>query len=144
MKRKIMSALLAFAFSLAIAASCPIKTTASPGEFLHIVRCTCYCEPGLTYSGSYTYEGIIAGRKEDLGKVAALYAITEDGGIGEFIGYFEFKDTGAGMDTDGDGKGDTIKNGKSVDVYRNTLDEAKDWVKKYGDYVIIKIIEAEG
>ena len=48
------------------------------------------------------------------------------------------------MDTDGDGKGDTIKNGKSVDVYRNTLKEAKDWVKKYGDYVIIKIIEAEG
>lgn len=144
MKRKIMSALLAFAFSFAIAASVPIKTTASPGEFLHIIRCTCYCEPGLTYSGSYTYEGIIAGRKEDLGKVAALYAITEDGGIGDFIGYFEFKDTGAGMDTDGDGKGDSIIRGKSVDVYKDSLEEAKAWIKKYGDYVIIKIIEAEG
>ena len=144
MKRKIMSALLAFAFSLAIAASSPIKTTASPGEFLHIVRCTCYCEPGLTYSGSYTYEGIIAGRKEDLGKVAALYAITEDGGIGDFIGYFEFKDTGAGMDTDGDGKGDSIIRGKSVDVYKDTLDEAKAWIRKYGDYVLIKIIDCEG
>lgn len=144
MKRKILSGLCGLLFSLAIVITKPIETTASPGEFLKIVRCTCYVEPGITRSGQHTREGIISGRKEDLGKVAALYAITEDGGIGDFIGYFEFCDTGAGMDTDGDGKGDSIIRGKSVDVFKDTMQEAKDWIKKYGDYVLIKIIDAEG
>ena len=60
------------------------------------------------------------------------------------IGIYEFKDTGSGMDTDGDGKGDTIKNGKSIDVYRNTLSRCYDWIKEYGDYVYLEIIDAEG
>ena len=53
-------------------------------------------------------------------------------------------DTGAGMDTDGDGKGDSIKKGKSIDVFRNNLADAKEWIRTYGDYVYVKIIEAEG
>ena len=88
--------------------------------------------------------GVIAGRKEDLGKVAALYAVAEDGSVGEFIGYFDFYDTGAGIDTDGDGRGDSIKKGKSVDVFRETMTDAKKWIKTYGDYVYIQYIEAEG
>ena len=64
--------------------------------------------------------------------------------IGDFIGYFDFYDTGSGIDTDGDGKGDSIKKGKSVDVYKNDMSEAKEWIRTYGDYVYIKIIEAEG
>lgn len=108
------------------------------------IRCTCYVEPGATISGHMTHEGVIAGRKEDLGKVAALYAIADDGSVGEFIGYFDFYDTGAGIDTDGDGRGDSIKKGKSVDVFREDMDDAKAWIKAYGDYVFIKIIEAEG
>ena len=108
------------------------------------IRCTCYCEPGITASGAHTKVGIIAGRKDDLGKVAAIYSIAEDGSIGEFLGYYEFKDTGAGMDSDGDGVGDTIRTGKSVDVFQNTLQDAKAWVKEYGDYVYIVIIDAQG
>lgn len=88
--------------------------------------------------------GVIAGRKEDLGKVAALYAVAEDGSVGEFIGYFDFYDTGAGIDTDGDGRGDSIKKGKSVDVFRETMTDANKWIKTYGDYVYIQYIEAEG
>ena len=88
--------------------------------------------------------GVIAGRKEDLGKVAALYAIAEDGSIGEFLGYYDFYDTGAGMDSDGDGIGDTIRTGKSVDVFQPSMDSAVNWIKKYGDYVYIVIIEAQG
>ena len=114
------------------------------GNDLKKIRCTCYIHEGTTASGHYTHEGIIAGRKEDIGKVAALYAINEDGSIGEFIGYFDFYDTGAGMDTDGDGIGDTIKTGKSVDIFKDSMDRAKAHIKKYGDYVFIKIIEAEG
>lgn len=134
-----------FAATLAavVVANSPIRCTAADSE-LREIRCTCYVEPGVTKSGHYTHEGVIAGRKEDLGKVAALYAVAEDGSIGEFIGYFDFYDTGAGIDTDGDGKGDSIKKGKSVDVFRDDMKAAKKWIKTYGDYVYMQIIDAEG
>lgn len=48
------------------------------------------------------------------------------------------------MDTDGDGKGDSIKNGQSIDVWINSLSEAYAWRDKYGDYVYMKIIKAKG
>ena len=108
------------------------------------MRCTCYIDRGTTASGAQTRDGIIAGRREWLGYVACIYAIKEDGSIGDFIGYYEFKDTGAGIDTDGDGRGDSIKNGLSVDVWRSSMSEARNWVKTYGDYVYIKIIKGVG
>ena len=111
---------------------------------LRRIRATCYCEPGITYSGHYTHEGIVAGRNIDIGDVAAIYAVAEDGGVGEFIGYFEVLDCGAGFDTDGDGKGDSTIKGKTIDVFRNNIDGVKSWIKRYGDYVYIKLIEAEG
>lgn len=139
MNKVIFAAILA----AVVAANSPIKCTAADSE-LREIRCTCYVEPGVTKSGHYTHEGVIAGRKEDLGKVAALYAVAEDGSIGEFIGYFDFYDTGSGIDTDGDGKGDSIKKGKSVDVFRDDMKAAKKWIKTYGDYVYMQIIDAEG
>ena len=108
------------------------------------IRCSCYCEHGKTATGIRTRYGIAAGKKEWLGYVAELNAINPDGSVGEFIGFFEFCDTGAGMDTDGDGKGDSIKNGQSIDVWINSLDAAYRWRDKYGDYVYIKIIKARG
>lgn len=109
-----------------------------------VIRCTCYCEHGKTVTGAVTDYGIISGKKEWLGCVAELHRINEDGSIGQFIGFFEFKDTGAGMDSDGDGYGDTIKNGKSVDVWVDSLDEAYMWRDAYGDYVYMKIIKGKG
>ena len=70
--------------------------------------------------------------------------MNEDGSVGEFIGFFEFQDTGAGMDSDGDGIGDTIRNGQSIDVWINSLPEAYAWRDRYGDYVYIKIFKAKG
>lgn len=140
MKKATIAAMTAM---MAVLSLNPIRTSATASE-LKKIRCTCYCESGITYSGHFTHEGIIAGRKEDIGEVAALYAITPDGGLGEFIGYFDFYDIGAGIDTDGDGIGDSITKGKSVDVFKNNLAEVKDFIKTYGDYVYIKIIEAEG
>lgn len=130
---------------LVIALICPTakNVKANEGEILKI-RCTCYCEHGITASGHYTRSGILAGKKEWIGKTAALCKIDDDGELGEFIGYFEFLDTGAGIDTDGDGIGDSIKTGKSVDVYRDSLGDAKTWISKYGDYVYIKIIDSAG
>lgn len=108
------------------------------------IRCSCYIEHGNTATGCYTRKEIAAGRVEDFYKVAAIYSIAEDGSIGDFLGYYEFRDTGAGMDSDGDGIGDTIRTGKSIDVWQPSMDSAKAWIRKYGDYVYIMIIDAKG
>ena len=108
------------------------------------VRCTCYIEHGITASGIQTRNGIIAGRKEWLGMAAVLYEIKEDGTLGDFIGYYEFCDTGAGIDTDGDGNGDTIRTGNSVDVWQPSMESARAWVKEHGDYVYMQIVPAVG
>lgn len=127
--------------TLTILTSVNIKANASG---LQKIRCTCYCDSGITASGHKTRDGIIAGRRKDIGKVAAIYRCDSAGMIGEFIGYYEFLDTGAGIDTDGDEKGDSIKKGLSIDVYKSTLTEAYDWIMEYGDYVYIEYIDAEG
>ena len=109
-----------------------------------LIRCTCYCEHQGTATLKMPYIGVAAGKKEWLWDMAELNAVNEDGSVGEFIGYYEFRDTGAGMDTDGDGKGDSIKRGMSIDVWVNTLSDAYAWRDKYGDYVYIKLIKAKG
>ena len=108
------------------------------------VRCTCYIEHGITASGIQTRNGIIAGRKEWLGMAAVLYEVKEDGTLGDFIGYYEFCDTGAGIDTDNDGIGDTIETGNSVDVWRPNMESARAWIKEHGDYVYMQIVPAVG
>ena len=108
------------------------------------VRCTCYIEHGITASGIQTRNGIIAGRKEWLGMAAVLYEIKEDGTLGDFIGYYEFCDTGAGIDTDNDGIGDTIESGNSVDVWQPNMKSAIAWTKEHGDYVYMQIVPAVG
>ena len=108
------------------------------------VRCTCYIEHGITASGIQTRNGIIAGRKEWLGMAAVLYEVKEDGTLGDFIGYYEFCDTGAGIDTDNDGIGDTIETGNSVDVWQPNMGSARAWIKEHGDYVYMQIVPAVG
>ncbi|MCQ2088013.1 MAG: hypothetical protein MJZ37_08155 [Bacilli bacterium] len=103
------------------------------------IRCTCYLDTGITASGVYTRQGIIAGKKEWMGCVAILWTID-----GEYIGIYEVLDTGAGIDTDHDGKGDSIKTGNSIDVWMPDMESAKEWVKKYGDYVYFMLYKAEG
>ncbi len=108
------------------------------------MRCTCYLDSGTTASGAQTRVGIAAGKREWLGRVAAIYAVDEEGNIGDFIGYYEILDTGAGIDTDGDGKGDSIRNGESLDVWQPSKEAVANWVNNYGDYVYIKIIDGKG
>ena len=108
------------------------------------VRCTCYIDRGTTASGIQTRNGIIAGRKEWLGMAAVLYEVKEDGTLGDFIGCYEFCDTGAGIDTDGDGNGDTIKTGNSVDVWQPSMTNARAWIREHGDYVYMQIVDGKG
>lgn len=95
------------------------------------VRCTCYLPTGnRTADGTIPYEGIIASNRDHLGDVALVW--TEEG---EWIGYFECRDIGGNS---------RLKNGTAIDVYRDNMDRAKEWVATYGDYVRIIWVEAEG
>lgn len=105
------------------------------------IRCTCYTssEGSITATGKKVREGIVAGKREWLGCVAILYDMDMN-----LIGYYEIEDTGAGIDTNNDGVGDTIKNGRSIDVFRNSLEGCYEWVSQYGDYVYMQVVRAEG
>lgn len=96
-----------------------------------LIRATVYLPTGNpTASGVMPYEGVLAGRKEDIGKAAILYNSDM-----ELIGVFEFCDTGSA-------KG--LKNGTVIDVYRDSVESYREWVATYGDYVYIQYIDAEG
>ena len=116
-----------------------------------ILRCTCYIDDGITASGQEVRPFIIAGKREWLGSVACLNRVNEDGSIGEFIGYYEFCDTGYGRAT-GQGQSrvlkgktlGTIETGETVDVWMPSLDRAYEWVDDKGDYLYVTIIPADG
>lgn len=102
-----------------------------------MIRATCYIAHGdnaRTADGSVPEVGMLAGKREYLGKSAILYEVKEDGTIGDLIGYFEFCDTGGH-------KG--LKNGTRIDVYRDTLSDCYDWIGRYGDYVYLQILDAK-
>ena len=63
---------------------------------------------------------------------------------GEYIGIYEVLDTGAGIDTDGDGKGDSIRKGNSIDVWMADMDSVRSWIDTYGDYVYFQLYRADG
>ena len=98
-----------------------------------------YPEGSITASGCEVREGIVAAKKEWMNALVVLYDMDMN-----FIGYFEVKDTGFGIDWDGDGIG-SIQEGTSIDVFRDDLDRCKEWIEKYGDYCYVQIItDAEG
>ena len=124
-----------------------------PNPFVEPVmfRTTCYCDEGVTASGTQTRLGIIASKPEYLGYVACVNAVNEDGSIGEFIGYYEILDTGYGRETgigeskilEGKSIG-TIEAGETIDFYMPTLHMAEEWVNTYGDYLYIKLVKGVG
>ena len=98
------------------------------------IRCTGYCDYGYTKSGEYVRDGIVAGKLEWLGKTCVIYEVAEDGSCGELIGEYEFLDTGYGIN------GSLVK-GTSIDVWHPSEDAVWDWMKTYGDYVYIQIVD---
>lgn len=96
------------------------------------IRATYYTakEGSVTKSGEHVRKGILAGKDEWLGKAAILYDMELN-----IIGYYEFKDTGSH-------KG--IKDGTRIDVFMESEAEAQEWLRQYGDYVVMQIVEAEG
>ena len=153
MKKRIIAAALIIAFGAAVTLSSITaearRAYIEPMEGNPFVepckiRCTCYCEHGKTATGHDTTYGIVSAKKEWIGYCIEINAINDDGSVGQLVGLFEVQDTGAGMDTDGDGKGDSIKNGQSIDVWVASLKDAYAWRDQYGDYVYIKVFKGKG
>lgn len=139
MKKRILSVLLILIMLLLVilyslpaeaADKCPVRK----------MRVTCYTYPpgSITASGSEVREGIVAAKKDWMDALVVLYDTDMN-----FIGYFEVKDTGFGIDLDGDGIG-SIENGTSIDVFRSSLERCNEWIERYGDYCYVQIIDAEG
>lgn len=99
------------------------------------MRCTVYCDYGTTKSGVITRVGIAAINNKNLGKTAILYRCNTDGSIGDFIGFYEILDTGGHPG---------LKSGTRIDIYCTDQSACDAWIKEYGDYVMLQIIEAEG
>lgn len=140
MKKRILSVLLVLLMLLLlILYSLPAE--ASEKYPVRKMRVTCYTYPegSITASGCEVREGIVAAKKDWMDALVVLYDTDMN-----FIGYFEVKDTGFGIDKDGDGIG-SIQEGTSIDVFRNDLDRCKEWVNTYGDYCYVQVIpDAEG
>ena len=109
-----------------------------------VVNSTAYCNPAgnKTASGKPTIEGItIAGKKEWLGCVAALYEIREDGNVGDFIGYREFTDTGYGRNSTVYPGHGTIETGETVDIYFSDRETCLRWGERR---IYIQIVPGKG
>lgn len=100
-----------------------------------VVECTAYCDEGITASGKPTVEGLtIAGAREWLGCAAVLYEVDEDGSIGDYIGTYQFTDTGWGIDGD-------ILRGETVDIFLESEDECWEWGRHR---VYVQVIDGKG
>ena len=140
MKKRIISVLLVL-LMLLLLILWNLPAEASEKYPVRKMRVTCYTYPegSITASGCEVREGIVAAKKDWMDALVVLYDMDMN-----FIGYFEVKDTGFGIDKNGDGVG-SIQEGTSIDVFRSSLDRCKEWVKTYGDYCYVQIItDAEG
>ena len=93
---------------------------------------TCYLPTGNpTASGVMPRRGIMAGKREWLGKTALIYERDGDK-VGDLIGIFEILDTGTGKDG-------AIKEGRAVDIFCETESDIIPTQK-----IWIQIVDAKG
>lgn len=93
---------------------------------------TCYLPTGRpTASGVMPRRGIMAGKREWLGKTALIYERDGDT-VGDLIGIYEILDTGTGKDG-------AIKDGRAVDIFCETEDGIIPTQK-----IWIQIVDAKG
>lgn len=92
-----------------------------------VMRCTCYLPTGnRCYDGTPTAKGVISSNVEHIGQTAILYTLDD-----ELIGVFECHDIGGNV---------MLRNGTAIDLYRDTMEEARKWIATYGDYVKVRWI----
>lgn len=87
------------------------------------MEATAYCYGEITADGSRVREGICVAKKSWIGLTAMVYLDEEkeDGthGPGEFLGYYEIKDTGGN---------ELIRNGQAIDIYNPSAE----WCREFG------------
>lgn len=128
MKKRIFTVILAFILMI------PTKTNAQELEIYKVIA-TAYSPTGnLTYTETIPRFGVVAGKKEWLGCTMMIWFDDGDGIIKpqNFYGAFSCEDLGGSQ---------AIKNGKVIDIFLNTYDEAIQFGAKN---VIIQIIKTEG
>jgi hypothetical protein len=104
----------------------PAFSTTEEASSATRMRATCYLPTGYsTYDGTIPYEGVISSNKEHVGKTALLW----DENTGEFIGRFECHDIGGNSQ---------LRAGTAIDIYRDNMSNALEWVRIHGDYVLVE------
>lgn len=101
------------------------------------MRVTCYfTNSGVTYSGTKPINGYTIGACKDyLGCVAYIYAMNEDGSMGDFIKMGEILDTGSH---------ERITSGKSLDIFFEKESDCYDWVRTWGDNLYVVLVKGKG
>lgn len=108
-----------------------------------LVEMTYYSYTGSTCAnGKHPRYGVVAYSPEYIGYTAIIYSVSENGTIGEKIGYFEIYDTGYGR-KESNGRG-TIQNGNCIDVFHESDRAGKEFIKKYGNKCYIQIVKGAG
>lgn len=106
------------------------KEVSEPEVTCYKMQATAYCLTGKTASGERTRKGIVASKPEWIGKIMAVYLENEEGKAGEFLGYYEVKDTG----------GKPIRTGKVLDIWMPTYNECIQFGRKN---VVVFLIDGE-
>lgn len=95
------------------------------------VKISCYLPTGnKTYSGQVPYVGGCAVNKEHLGQTAMLFDAEY-----RFLGFWEVNDIGGNR---------LLKQGKAIDIFQETMDDAKAFIRDNGDHGYVIWLEADG
>jgi len=110
------------------------------------VNMTCYTHTGnKTASGVMPYVGGCAFQSKYIGCKVVVYE-NNDGAPGNMIGIFDINDTGYGAPTKninektGEPYG-TIQMGWSIDIFQDSLEDCRAFIKAHGDKCYIRIIK---
>jgi len=113
------------------------KETLLKNDF-RALEMTYYLETGnKCANGKMPRYGICSYNKNYIGQTAIVYSYS-----GQLIGYFEIYDTGYGR-TSTNGKG-TIENEECIDIFMESDQAGKEFIKKYGNECYVKIVNAKG
>ena len=141
----INSILLALVFGIFFG-FCHIKSIACAdgAEIItpRLVEMTYYLPTGNNCANTLPpHEGIVAFAPEYIGDTAIIYE-SDNGKIGDLIGFYEIYDTGFGKYLDGIGS--SIKAGKTIDVFFENDADGKEFIREHGNQVYIQVVKAVG
>lgn len=106
------------------------------------VEMTYYLETGSPCAnGKIPRLGVCAYQSDYVGMTALVYS-DNDGTQGELIGIYEIYYTGYGR-KESNGKG-TIQNGNTIDIFMDSSEHGKEFIKEHGNKVFIKLVDAKG